>query len=489
MSNDFKIIIENKEIWNFYNNNKNINIESANLLMIKFIESMFNHMTENIDSNVNSQILSFMNENKMDITNIKTNLNMINENLSRINTDVLNAMTVQFVNLKKEYIEDVKQIITNNMLTTYEKIDTLVDKNTGHLLDKTMLILNDIIPKNQENLSKQIIDNLKRFHQLVTEDTNKLAKSIHQESSLSEFITAFDTKYNTVMQNIQQPLYSFFTASEERINKNIDTLKESSLQSIFSTNKVLDELGEFLGKYKGSSNKGKFGEQNLSSILNGLYTNAEIINTSGTKASGDFIMKRTDKPPILFENKDYDYNIPKDEIAKFIRDVDTQNMHGIFTSQYSGIAFKQNFQIDINKGNVLVYIQHCQYSSDKIRIAVDIIDNLSVKLQDLNMDDENNTISKEVLDDINIEYQAFIHQKEMMLTLLKDYNKKMTAQIEDIKLPCLDKYLSHKYAYVKTNCFVCDLCNIFNATTKQSLSAHKRGCVKKSKPDNNILTK
>jgi hypothetical protein len=164
-------------------------------------------------------------------------------------------------------------------------------------------------------------------------------------------------------------------------------------------------------------------------------------------------------------------------------------MHGIFTSQYSGIAFKQNFQIDINKGNVLVYIQHCEYSSDKIRIAVDIIDNLSVKLQDLNMDNENNTISKEVLDDINIEYQAFIHQKEMMLTLLKDYNKKMTAQIEDIKLPCLDKYLSHKYAYVKTNCFVCDLCNIFNATTKQSLSAHKRGCVKKSKPDNNILTK
>jgi hypothetical protein len=446
-------------------------------------------MTENIESNLNSQILSFMNENKMDITNIKTNLNMINENLSRINTDVLNAMTLQFVNLKKEYIEDVKQIITNNMLTTYEKIDSLVDKNTGHLLDKTMLILNDIIPKNQENLSKQIIENLKRFHQLVTEDTNKLAKSIHQESSLSEFIEAFDKKYNTVMQNIQQPLYSFFTASEERINKNIDTLKESSLQSVFSTNKVLDELGEFLGKYKGSSNKGKFGEQNLSSILNGLYTNAEIINTSGTKASGDFIMKRIDKPSILFENKDYDYNIPKDEIAKFIRDVDTQNMHGIFTSQYSGIAFKQNFQIDINKGNVLVYIQHCEYSSDKIRIAVDIIDNLSVKLQDLNMDNENNTISKEVLDDINIEYQAFIHQKEMMLTLLKDYNKKMTAQIEDIKLPCLDKYLSHKYAYVKTNCFVCDLCNIFNATTKQSLSAHKRGCVKKSKPDNNILTK
>jgi len=253
-------------------------------------------------------------------------------------------------------------------------------------------------------------------------------------------------------------------------------------------NKVLDDLGEFLSKYKGSSNKGKFGEQNLSSILNNLYTNAEITNTSGTKASGDFIMKRVDKPTILFENKDYDYNIPKDEIAKFIRDVDTQNMHGIFCSQYSGISFKQNFQIDINKGNVLVYIQHCEYSLEKIRIAVDIIDSLSVKLQDLNMDEDNNTISKEVLDEINTEYQAFILQKEAMVTLVKDFTKKINTHIDDIKLPCLDKYLSHKYAYVKSNCFTCDICNIFVATTKQSLSAHKRGCAKKMKTMENVLT-
>jgi hypothetical protein len=163
-------------------------------------------------------------------------------------------------------------------------------------------------------------------------------------------------------------------------------------------------------------------------------------------------------------------------------------MHGIFISQYSGIAFKQNFQIDINKGNVLVYIQHCEYSVDKIRIAVDIIDNLSGKLQDLNLDEENNTISKEVLDEINAEYQAFINQKDSMITVLKEFNKKMTTQIDDIKLPCLDKYLSQKYAYVKANCYTCDLCGIFTSTTKQSISAHKRGCSKKSKPENLLVT-
>jgi len=487
ISNDFKIVIDNEDIWRFYQNNKNISIEATNLLLIKFIDSIFNHMTENQDTNINAQLLAFMSENKMEIGTIKTNLNTINENLSRINADVLQTMTVQFTALKKEYIEDVKQIVTNNMLTTYEKIDILVDKNTGHLLDKTILILNDIIPKNQEHLQKHIIENLRQFHQLITEDTNKLAASVNKESSLTEFISEFDTKYSTAMQNIQQPLYTFFSASEERMSKNIDALKEASVQSLVSKNKVLDDLGEFLGKYKGSTHKGKFGEQNLGSILNTLYANAEIINTTGMKASGDFIMKRVEKPSILFENKDYDYNIPKDEIAKFIRDVDTQNMSGIFSSQYSGIAFKQNFQIDINKGNVLVYIQQCEYSPDKIRIAVDIIDSLYVKLKDLNVDEEENTISKEVLDEINSEYQTFILQKETMLTLLKDFHKKMLSQMDDIKLPGLDKYLSRKYAYVKNTHFTCDLCNVFHCATKQSLSAHKRGCSKKAKQIENTI--
>ena len=115
LSKDYKIIIDNKEIWSFYNNNKNINIETANLLMIKFIESMFNHMTENEETNINSQILSFMNENRIEIESIKTNISAIHDTMSKINSDVLNTMTLQFVNLKKDYIDDVKQIMTNSM--------------------------------------------------------------------------------------------------------------------------------------------------------------------------------------------------------------------------------------------------------------------------------------------------------------------------------------------------------------------------------------
>jgi hypothetical protein len=484
-NNEYEIVINNKRIWDFYNENKNISIEKANLLLIDFTENMFNEMT-NINSNINAQLLSYMTENKNQMNLIKSNLSIMNENLTKLNTDIANNIMVQFMSLKKDYIEDIKQIINNDSLTTNEKISSLMDKNNVHLIDKTTLILNDVIPKNQELFNKQLQVSLKQFYNLITEDTNKLAKTMNNDKSLQDFIHNFENKYSAMMNTIQQPLFSFFTASENRITQNIDVLKENSSIALSSQTKLQEELGEFLGKYNVSSNKGKFGEENLSTILNSIYQSAEIKNTTGTKSSGDFIMKRLDKPTIMFETKNYKHNIDKEEVSKFIVDIENQNTHGIFLSQYSGITFKQNYQIDIHKGRVLIYVQNCEYSIDKIRIAVDIIDNLAVKLEDLCEDDENNTISNEILNDINGEYQLFIQQKETLMTVLKDFTKKMSSQIDYLKFPELDKYLSQKYAYVKSSCFKCDLCNSFTAGSKQSLSAHKRGCAKKFVPPTNV---
>jgi hypothetical protein len=311
--NEFEIVLNNKRIWDFYNENKNIDIETANIMLIDFMENIFNEMSNDINTNINSQLLSYMKESKMQIDILKQNLNTVNESITKINSEMTNNMVLHFMNLKKEYIDDVRQVIHNNTLTTNEKLTSLMDKNNTHLIDKTTLILNDIIPKNQENLSSQIQLNIKQMHSLIMEDTNKLAKNMSNDKSLHEFIGNFETKYNAMMQTIQQPLYSFFTASENRITQNIDVLKETTATSLSSQTKLQEDLTEFLGKYNVSSNKGKYGEQNLCNILNTIYPNAEVRDTTGVKSSGDFIMERLDKPTILFENKDYKQNINKDE--------------------------------------------------------------------------------------------------------------------------------------------------------------------------------
>lgn len=66
-------------------------------------------------------------------------------------------------------------------------------------------------------------------------------------------------KYN----NMIQPLFTYITSSEERITQNLNNIKDSTSTSIVSQNKIFSELDEFLNKYKGSSNKGKYGETKI----------------------------------------------------------------------------------------------------------------------------------------------------------------------------------------------------------------------------------
>lgn len=556
--NDYSIAVKNKKIWEFYNTNKNVDFEKANLLLVNFMETIFNNMTNDIGTNINSQLLSFMKKSQSQIENITECVNIVNNNVNTMSSDMNDKIVLQMNRIKSEYIHEFTNIINTSSLTSSDKISSLIDKSNNVLVDKTTLLLNDVIPRNNSSVNTLIKENLKILQDTITSDTRKLTPHINSQDAQNEFLSKIEFKlssiiqniqlplYSTlnaseerltanintikettnnsiitqnkffvelegllgnikksthggklgdeaqneflstiefklgnIIQNIQQPLYSTLNASEERLTTNINTIKETTNNSIVTQNKIFVELEEFLGKYKSSTHKGKLGEEALSTVLHSIFNSAEIINTTGNKASGDFIMKRTDKPDVMIENKEYNDNIPKEEVSKFIRDIDALNMSGIFISQHSGIAFKQNFQIDINKGNVLVYIQKCQYNPEYIRIAVDIIDNLSPKLKDFFTDDDNCTISKDILDDINADYHSFISQKESLRTLLKDFTKRMITQIEELALPSLDRYLEPKYAYVKDRFFKCDICDNFNGKSKQALSAHKRGCKKK----------
>jgi|TARA_B110000467_G_scaffold163347_1_gene189100 hypothetical protein len=474
--------IENQRIINFYKEHPSIDFENANILLVEFLDNVFNHMTDDLDSNINSQILSHLISSKKEIECLKTSIGVMSDTLSKISLETIQNMNTQLGQIKKDYMEEVHNMITTGNITTSDKISSILDRNNTHLLDRTTIVLNDIIPRTQDTMQNNIRDNIesqiKELHSQVTSHTNDMLKSSSGQQSVQDFLQNFDVKYSNMLQTIQSPLFSYVSASEERITNNINSIKEMSSNSISSQSGVQDDLKLFLSKYNASSNKGKYGENNLFSVLSSLFPSSEITDTTGTKASGDFIMKRMDKPPILLENKDYSHNINKEEVAKFIRDVETQNMNGIFISQYSGISFKNNYHIDINKGNILVYIQHCEYSPDKIRIATDIIDLLSSKVQELNLGETNN-IPKEVLDDINAEYQIFLSQKETMNMTLRDFQKKMNTQIDAIKLPSLDKYLLTKYAYVQNRNFGCDICKNFTGSSKQSLSAHQRGCRKR----------
>jgi len=447
------------------------------LIFVDLFEKLLQDTSFSVAATINSQILSSITEQSHQINDLKSSISLLKDNVSTLNTDITNSLLVKFFDIKKDYIEEVKAIVSTN---TTDKISGLFEKSTNHLIDKTTLIINDIVPKSHEHFYKQIQDNIKTFHKAIREDTTSLSKNL-DGNSIKEFLSNFEVKSSLMLQNIQQPIYSFIASSEDRINNNINAMKDTSNSSQLLQGKVFTELTDFMNKFRNSSYKGQFGENQLGCILNKMYSTAEIINTSGQRASGDFIMKRDKRPTIMFENKDYDRNVNPEEIKKFIRDIEEQNCHGIFLSQHTGITSKPNYFIETHNGNLLVYIHNAEYNSDRIQVAVDIIDNLAAKISEASIGSTSGgNITKEILDEINREYQSFVCQKDALSTSLKEGHKKTILQLDSLKFPSLEKYLSTKYASVQKQGYKCDLCKNFNANSLKAMAAHKRGCNRKN---------
>src|SRR6056300_1029670 len=112
--NNYTIAVTNKNIYEFYQNNPNVDFENVNLLLIDFMESIFNNMTNDLNSNINSQLLSFMKDNQTRIENISNSLNLVNQNVTTLTNDITNNMVLQMNNMKKDYIDDLSQIINTN---------------------------------------------------------------------------------------------------------------------------------------------------------------------------------------------------------------------------------------------------------------------------------------------------------------------------------------------------------------------------------------
>ena len=74
---------------------------------------------------------------------------------------------------------------------------------------------------------------------------------------------------------------------------------------------------------------------------------------------------------------------------------------------------------------MVVYIHNVNYDPEKIRIGVDIIDNISEILKEVEVLETNHneeySISKEITQFINAEYQNYMVHREKRIKMAKDY--------------------------------------------------------------------
>ena len=471
----FSLICTNKDVWTFYNEHPNLDFEAMNIVFINMMTNLAQDMNSSLNNNLATQLLTNM-------QGLHRQINAVSDNVIKLQSDTVLNLTSKLSEAKREYIEDVKMILSNN---TAEKITPLIKEYNNILLDKTFIMINDIVPKNNENLTKQIQDSMKVFHTSISEDTNKLLKSTMNQKSYDEFLSNLDGKFSNIISNSQTVMNSLITSSEKRLDTRISEIKTSTEKHIFDIKEISSSnqtsqfslqhnVNELLKKMEVSSVKGQCSENILFNILHSLYSCAQIDSVGDQKESGDIILTRKNKPTILIENKNWNKNVIQEEVKKFIRDVETQKCCGIFLSQNHGIANKENFEINIHDGNVLLYIHEVNNDAEKIRIAIDIVDNFKMKLDEIATNNDGYNIDKETMDDINKEYQLFATQKLSQIKTVKDFSQKMIKQIDEIQFPVLESYLSSRYAFSSSK-YVCEHCE-YVAKNQSAMSAHKRGC-------------
>jgi hypothetical protein len=456
------IIIKDKKIISFYKENPHLDIENMNHIFIDILKQLSTNLSSKIDNTMTSQILSI-------VTDLKGEL-------YKLNIDV----TTRLNETKKEYINDIKMLFSHSELSTQEKINNILENSNNNLLAKTTVLMSDIIPKYNDKNYINIETCIKQFFNTISEDTKLLLKKKNGTDNSTELVENIDKNINKMFSNIQQSLFNAIQSSESRTSSSIQLVNDNiNLQKQIQDN-LSSELNTFLNKYKSNSSvKGSVSECELYSLLQKIMPRDFLVRCSSEACACDIRLTRKDKrfPNILFENKDYTATVNTEEIDKFERDLKQQRCHGIFISQNSPIAYKENFHIDIINNIIHLYIPNAGYDMEKIKLAINIVDSLSEKLNliVLDPDEEVYEISIDDFENLKKEYCEFANKKVEILDFIKMITKQLNDKLDSIQLPVLKKFTVGN-TETKNMGIICSLCNKFNAKNKASLGAHMKHC-------------
>ena len=327
-------------------------------------------------------------------------------------------------------------------------------------IERTMTQLKDDFPRMNENIVLQMKSMM--MDEFVKSNDKILD---HIGGDKDKITTMLGDKYDN-HDKIQKSIHQYLSHNQDTIISNVNYVHLISM-----------DFHNFLEIQKNSTLKGKESEQKLESVLTKMYPSGEIINQSKEPKSCDYLVKREGKPDILFENKDYNSNVPNEEIKKFIRDIEYQEKHAIMLSQNSGVNNKKNYQIDIHMGYIIIYVHNVHHDKTLIANAVQMIDQLDPILKKHN-DTQGVAVPIEVLSEINKEYLSFIGQKKQMIESFKKYTKDHLKQLEEFQMDKLTALMNSKFTNVEQLSYKCTICNNYVGKSKRALTTHQNKCKK-----------
>ena len=240
IDDEFYMYINNKKVFEFYKNNPSLDFEQINLLCIDLFENVLQDATTSVNKSISNQILNECLENKNKLNELNTNINLINMNLSKMTNDIV----IKLLDVKKDYIEEVKNIINYSFNNSTEKLREIFDKNNINLnsnIANTMTLLfdkNNILSSNELS-NKLDKNNTFLINEITHKHTDDITTKIHliiqqiTNDSLNKISSFFENSDNQVIdklnKQIQNDINNFYSLISENIKQNIIDNKSNEL--------------------------------------------------------------------------------------------------------------------------------------------------------------------------------------------------------------------------------------------------------------------
>jgi len=151
---------------------------------------------------------------------------------------------------------------------------------------------------------------------------------------------------------------------------------------------IEDKLNDILHIKSNSSRKGKLSEEICRDILIKNYPSWSFFDVSKVGYEADFKAFETPVGQILYEFKNYDYNVNREQVTKFSRDLNHTNIkYGIFVSNTSGIVGKKNIEWEIVDDKLIIYVSNMGFEGYGCIIGTELLLSL-IKIDILNKNDK-----------------------------------------------------------------------------------------------------
>jgi hypothetical protein len=465
------LTVTNQKIISFYQSNPQLNFELINLSIIDLLNFA---STSNPSQQLSSmtQLDSIITTEKQKIKELESFLINARESIRLLITTI----STNYINIKSEYIRDFKSsAFETNSKELFEKTNQLFFENVCSLLSAAIRI-------RITNIAEKTKIILQQFNKILSANTEQIFSKFDKStnaSKLEDYINNFESNSAHMIQAITLLLSECLTTYESRAKQVIELIKRREDPSFSIYYKLIYEINDLLHQLPKSTEDYE-NQSSFENVLSQQFPTASIMRES-ENVENEYLLQRENKPAIYVETYDKrEHNIGTSEVKRFLKHVTERNTNGILISQYTGITSKPNYHIEIHNNIVVVYLHKLAFTPGNIQIAADMVDSISSKLTDFcSISDNKYSIPKDILDDVNREYQQFILQKELIVSGFKEQQKTLLAKLDEIRFGALDKYLSTRYSSCKKQGYNCDICNNFNVVTLKGLAAHKRGCARK----------